>query len=122
MVRLYLASALQRVPAARRWEVLEGLAAREEDAGDHNLPLMVWYAAEPLAEVDMGRALDLAQGARLPRIFSFMAQRLGAIGTQDALRVLTDRLGRTTDGAQQAELLKGITAIVGRENEKDTTK
>lgn len=124
MVRLYLASALQRIPAGRRWEVLEELAAHEEDAEDHNLPLMVWYAAEPLAEVDMVRALELAERGRLPRIFSFMVQRVGAIGTQDALRVLTDRLGRTTDGAQQAELLKGITAIVGRQTgkEKETTK
>jgi hypothetical protein len=124
MVRLYLASALQRIPAGRRWEVLEELAAHEEDAEDHNLPLMVWYAAEPLAEVDMVRALELAGGSRLPRIFSFMVQRVGAIGTQDALRVLTDRLGRTTDAAHQTELLKGITAIVGRETgkEKETTK
>ena len=37
-----------------RWAVLEGLVAHAEDAGDHNLPLMYWYAAEPLADVDAG--------------------------------------------------------------------
>jgi hypothetical protein len=41
LVRLYLASALQRAPAAKRWEILAGLMAHEEDAGDQNLPLMV---------------------------------------------------------------------------------
>ncbi len=32
LVRLYLASALQRVPLAKRWNVLEGLFAHAEDA------------------------------------------------------------------------------------------
>ena len=42
-----LASAMQRVPAEKRWDVVAGLLSRSEDASDHNLPLMVWYAAEP---------------------------------------------------------------------------
>jgi putative membrane-bound dehydrogenase-like protein len=112
LVRLYLASALQRVPAAKRWDVVAALAARTEDAGDQNQPLMVWYAAEPLAEVDMARAMALGLEAKLPRLFSFTVQRIAAIRTQDALRVLTDRLGRTEDPAQQSELLEGISQIV----------
>ena len=49
VVRLYLASALQRLPLDERWEIVEGLVGHAEDAADHNLPLMYWYAAEPLA-------------------------------------------------------------------------
>ena len=49
VVRLYLASALQRLPLENRWEILAGLVGHAEDAADHNLPLMYWYAAEPLA-------------------------------------------------------------------------
>src|SRR5262249_28093224 len=49
VVRLYLASAAQRLPLADRWELLGNLLAHAEDAADHNLPLMYWYAAEPLA-------------------------------------------------------------------------
>jgi hypothetical protein len=41
-------------------------------------------------------------------------QRIAAIGTQEALRVLTDRLGRTEDAAQQKELLSGISKIVNK--------
>ncbi len=52
VVRLYLASALQRLPAAQRWDVLEGLVKHNEDATDHNLPLMYWYAATPLADLN----------------------------------------------------------------------
>jgi putative membrane-bound dehydrogenase-like protein len=112
LVRLYLASALQRVPAEKRWDVVTGLVARGEDADDQNQPLMVWYAAEPLAEADMSRALALSLESKLPRIFSFTVQRIASIRTQDALRVLTDRLGRTEDSAQQMELLEGINQIV----------
>ena len=56
VVRLDLASALQRMPLEKRWEILEGLVAHAEDATDHNLPLMDWYAAEPLAAADPARA------------------------------------------------------------------
>ena len=49
LVRLYLASALQRVPVEQRWDIATGLLAREEDRADLNLPLLTWYAAEPLA-------------------------------------------------------------------------
>jgi hypothetical protein len=41
-------------------------------------------------------------------------QRIAAIGTQEALRVLTDRLGRTEDASQQKELLGGISKIVNK--------
>ncbi len=55
VVRLYLASAMQRIPPDQRWEVMQNLAAHAEDVKDHNLPLMYWYAAEPLATVDANR-------------------------------------------------------------------
>jgi hypothetical protein len=113
-VRLYLASALQRVPVEKRWDVVTALLAHDEDAGDQNLPLMVWYAAEPVVALDMARALALAGGTKLPRIFAFTVQRIAAVGTQEALRALSDRLGRTTDKAQQVELANGVGQIVGK--------
>ena len=113
-MRLYLASALQRVPVDQRWDALTALFAHGEDAGDQNQPLMVWYAAEPVVPLDMPRALALAAGSQLPRLFTFTVQRISAVGTDDALRVLTDRLGRTTDQAQRLDLVDGITQIVGK--------
>lgn len=114
LVRLYLASALQRVPAAERWETLAALLAHEEDDADHNLPLMVWYAAEPLAELDMSRALTLAAAAKLPRVFTFTVQRIAAFKTPDALRLLAEQLARTTNPAQQLDLVNGLSQIVGK--------
>jgi hypothetical protein len=114
LVRLYLASGLQRVPVEKRWDVLEALMTHAEDASDPNLPLMVWYAAEPLVALDMPRAITLAGNSKLPRLFSFAAQRIGAIGSQDALRVLADRLGQTADPVRQKDLAGAIVQIVGR--------
>jgi hypothetical protein len=109
---LYLASALQRVPVEKRWDTVEALLSHAEDSADHNLPLMVWYAAEPLADVDMGRALTLAAGSKLPRIFPFAVQRVAAIKTPAALTVLAERLARTADTTQQTELVNGLSQIV----------
>ena len=118
LVRVSLASALQRVPAAKRWEVVAGLLARAEDALDHNQPLMVWYAAEPLADLNMERALTLALDSKLPRVFPFMVQRIAAIRTQEAVRVLAERLARTTDPAQQLELVNGLSQVVSKPDVK----
>ena len=113
LVRLYLASGLHRVAVEKRWDVLAGLFAHDEDAADPNLPLMMWYAAEPSVPLDMPRALDLAASTRLPNLFSYTVRRIAAVGTQDALRALTDRLGRTTDPARQKDLADGIVQLVG---------
>jgi putative membrane-bound dehydrogenase-like protein len=112
LVRLYLASALQRVPVEKRWPILEALVARQEDAADHNLPLMVWYAAEPMAEANMERALALALGSTLPRIFTFTVQRIAAIGTPAAIRLLAGQLTRPVTAEQQRDLVNGLNEIM----------
>jgi putative membrane-bound dehydrogenase-like protein len=76
LVRLYLASALQRLPVAQRGGVAGALLAHAEDAADHNLPLMIWYGVEPLAAADPLRAVELAQHSRIPLVRRFIARRL----------------------------------------------
>src|SRR5262249_30622472 len=83
--RLYLASAARRLPTASRWAILEGLLSHKEDANDHNLPLMYWYAAEPLAAEDAGKALGLASKAQIPILLPFMTRRVASIGRPEAL-------------------------------------
>jgi hypothetical protein len=77
-VRLALASALQRLPAAQRWPVAEALAGRGEDAGDANLPLMIWYGIEPLVAGDPDRAAGLLTKARIPLVRQYIARRIAA--------------------------------------------
>jgi putative membrane-bound dehydrogenase-like protein len=76
VVRLHLASALQRLPLEPRWPIVERLAAHAEDADDANIPLMVWYAAEPLVPANPERAVRLLAGAKIPVVRENIARRL----------------------------------------------
>ncbi len=108
VVRLYLASALQRLPLHNRWQIAEGLVSHAGDATDHNLPLMYWYGVEPLAGLDASRAAKLAFGAKIPRIQEFMARRIGAIGTPESMALLVDLLGQAARSSERSSLLTGI--------------
>jgi len=76
VVRRYLASTLQRIPPDQRWEILIRLVRHEEDAADHNLPMMYWYAAEGCVATDPDRGLELLKGCRIPKVREFIAHRL----------------------------------------------
>jgi putative membrane-bound dehydrogenase-like protein len=117
VVRLALASALQRMPLEDRWPILEALVDHSEDSDDHNLPLMYWYAAEPLAAADPARALKLAQGAKVPKILPFMVRRVAAIGTPEALAKLIEALDDADRSDIRRTILLGINeALKGRRN------
>ena len=108
VVRLYLAAALARLPLDQRWDIAEGLVGHAGDAADHNLPLMYWYAVEPLAALDLSRAARLASGSNIPLIREFMARRIGAIGTRESIALLVDALDRASGSAERFSLLTGI--------------
>jgi putative membrane-bound dehydrogenase-like protein len=76
VVRLYLASALQRLPLDDRWAIAQGLVSHAGDADDHNLPLMDWYGIEPLVPADKARALKLAAASQIPLLRQYIARRL----------------------------------------------
>src|SRR5262249_3679799 len=115
-VRLYLASALQRLPAPRRWEVAEALVAHGEDADDPNLPLMNWYAVAPLVPTDVARAVDLAARSAVPLVRRSIAHRAAVVaGPSAGLAALVERLGRLDNPAARRDLLLGIhDALRGR--------
>src|SRR5690606_17029422 len=71
LVRLYLNSAVQRIEPESRWEIVAGLISHYGDVNDHNLPLMNWYAFEPLTDLDMERAMQMAVDAEQPTILQF---------------------------------------------------
>jgi putative membrane-bound dehydrogenase-like protein len=110
VVRLYLASGAQRLPLESRGQVVRELIAHAEDAADPNLPLMIWYAAEPLADVNAGNALHLASHTEIPQILSFMARRISSAGTPEAIATVIDRLADTEDVTKQRMMLQGLQA------------
>lgn len=105
VVRLYVASAAQRVPPAQRWDIVDGLVGHAEDANDQNLPFMAWYALEPLATVDARRALALGLGSPIPALRSFIARRVAAIGSDDALALLVEAIGKADNAPLQLTVL-----------------
>jgi hypothetical protein len=76
VVRLRLASRMQRLDLASRWPIAEALAAQPENANDANLPLMIWYGIEPAIMEDRERALSLLVKAKIPLVREYIARRL----------------------------------------------
>ncbi len=115
VVRLELASACQRLPLAERWPILTALMAHAEDTTDPNLPLMNWYAFEPLAALDPGRALQVAVGAKQPNILPFTVRRVAALGTPEAMGVLVDVLQAADGSGRRRVILEAVNlAFQGR--------
>ncbi|MBI3876605.1 MAG: hypothetical protein HY300_11765 [Verrucomicrobia bacterium] len=78
VVRLDLASACQRLRLEQRAPIVEALLAHAEDANDHNLPLMYWYAAEPLVGADPAKGALLLAKTKIPVVREFIAKRMTA--------------------------------------------
>jgi len=108
LVRLHLASSLQRIAPASRWNALSALLARSEDAADPNLPFMAWYALEPLFEVDRARATRMASGCRLPFVRRSIARR--AAGDLDSFLEVIAGAG---EPEVQLDLIEGL--LIGLE-------
>ncbi len=75
-VRMYLASALQRVDDSTAWRIAEGLATQAEDADDHNIPRLIWFGLEPRVMKDPKRALELARVSAIPMLTRHIVRRL----------------------------------------------
>ncbi|WP_341224549.1 PVC-type heme-binding CxxCH protein [uncultured Arcticibacterium sp.] len=88
LVRLYLTSAMMRLAPEERWKAMEILIQKEQDADDHNLPLMYWYCIEPLAELDASKALDLSEKAKVPNLLKYMIKRVAAMNSTTSKQVL----------------------------------
>lgn len=105
VVRLHLASALQRLPHDKRWDIAAGLLSHAEDAKDANIPLMVWYGIEPAIGADQSRAMALLKDAKLPLVREFIARRL-ALEPGPLVKLL----GETNDDDLQRDVLRGLNA------------
>jgi hypothetical protein len=111
LVRLYLTAGLMRMPLEQRWKILDILVKKEEDMKDHNLPLMLWYSAEPLAELNMEKLIGLAESAKMPHFLKYTIQRIGAMNTDDAkklLRELASRLGHKHENHENVLLIEKL--------------
>jgi putative membrane-bound dehydrogenase-like protein len=115
VVRLYLASALQKLKLDNRWEIATALAKVAADAKDPNIPHMLWFGIEPLVIKDAKRALQLANSTNIPSISNKIARRLV---DADQLELLVDGLQDQTKN--QIHLLEGMyLGMAGRTDLKE---
>jgi putative membrane-bound dehydrogenase-like protein len=110
LVLTYLASALQRLPLAERWTLAAKLAAHQEFADDHVLPLMIWYGVEPAVPVSPAAATELALSAKLPKLSTFIVRRItGELARNpQAADPLVDLLSNTNDAGLRRVILTGM--------------
>ncbi len=114
VVRLYLASALQRMDVERRWAVAVELVEHGEDVDDHNLPKMVWFGVEPSVSEDPIRALRLAVSSKIPLITRHIARRLS---DADELELVVEAI--RDNPIARLDLLQGMRdSLAGRYDAK----
>ena len=103
VVRLYLASVLQRLNHAARWSVAGELMLHAEDAADQNLPTLLWLGVEPLVAENPALALERAGRGSIPLVAQYVARRTV---DADALEPLVAAIGTTT--TMLPSLLEGM--------------
>ncbi|MGH7946856.1 MAG: PVC-type heme-binding CxxCH protein, partial [Opitutaceae bacterium] len=109
LVRLALATVLQRLPSASRVELALALGSRREDAADHNLPLMIWYGLIPLGGTDPHALARIAAECELPVTRKLAARRLTE-EIEQSPAALNDLLTAATEKGEalQADIMAGI--------------
>ncbi|MEO5999520.1 MAG: PVC-type heme-binding CxxCH protein [Chitinophagaceae bacterium] len=103
VVRLYLASALQRISKEPRWSIAGELMKHPEDSADHNLPKMIWFGMEPLVKENADRALSLAATCEIPMLAEFISRRTVDADSTEKLVAWIAKNPKT-----QISLLKGM--------------
>ncbi|MEM9656857.1 MAG: PVC-type heme-binding CxxCH protein, partial [Planctomycetota bacterium] len=78
LVRLTLASTLQRMPSGRRGPLAMELVKDADYANDRDLPLLVWYGLIPLGEHDPAALVDVARQCRWPTTLRAIARYLAS--------------------------------------------
>jgi putative heme-binding domain-containing protein len=108
IVRLEVAAALQRLPLSDRWDVAEVLLSNADDAKDHNIPLMIWYAVEPLVADHPARAMQFAKTSAIPLVKRFLIRR--AASDNELLPHAVALLNESKDAESQLLVLEEILA------------
>lgn len=112
IVHLALASGLQRLPLEKRLGLAEALASTPKHSADANIPLMIWYAIEPLVSANDQAAQSFLVAARIPLVRQLTAQRLAL---RLALGPAISGILRAPDSTAEADIIEGLyEALQGR--------
>ncbi|MBX7206832.1 MAG: c-type cytochrome [Verrucomicrobiaceae bacterium] len=112
LVRLHLASALQRLPLEARWPIAAALAKHEEDANDRQQPLMIWYGIEPAVAADPAKGVELIAAAKIPTVRRLVVRRITEDFEKNSAAVdALVALATTTESARD-DILRGMSAAL----------
>lgn len=114
IVRLYLASAINRLEPEERWGIAQGLLNHESDNKDRNIPLVAWYGIEPLVAKDPARALGLASQSRLELVSQYIVRRAAA--DAEGLEALVAQMTTWPLPKQKETLEQVLQSMEGRVN------
>lgn len=129
LVRLALASTLQRLAVEQRLELAKPLARRQSDADDHNLPLMLWYGLMPVVDRPVANAgpnvaagplamARFASDVTFPVTCRLIARRL-AESIDESPHAVEELLAGALKNSKLPEVLQGLTlGLAGRHRVK----
>ena len=109
LVLTYLASALQKLPLSRRWQLARNLVQQAQFADDRVLPTMIWYGIEPAVPEDPGAALACIRNSRMPKVSRYVARRLAyelESDSETVSRLLS--IAVKASGEQRRAILSGL--------------
>ncbi len=75
VVSRYLASVSGRMTLEQREPVLRGIVSHKNFQEDKNIPLLTWYALEPIVGQDPQEGLEIALGSGWEKLIGFAARR-----------------------------------------------
>jgi len=105
IVRVYLASALQKLSYPDRWELATVLASDAAIQSDKNLPLMIWFGVKDAAAADPAKALAFMDGCKLDSSLRFTARVISeTAATPENLAALLEK----TRKLQQPLIAQGM--------------
>jgi putative membrane-bound dehydrogenase-like protein len=109
VVRVALASGLQRLPTDKRDPIIAGLIRHPEDAKDANLPLMIWYGIAPTLGTDANRGADLIAAAEIPLVRQYITRFLATPVDSDISPLIALlSLAREHSASRDLDVLRGL--------------
>ena len=106
LVRIELASALQRLPLHSRFPLALALSERENDASDRQQSLMIWYGIAEAVSKYPDEAVKLALASKLPTVTRLITRRL-AEDLEKTPGPVNELLSRVSD-ENRLSILRGL--------------
>jgi putative heme-binding domain-containing protein len=110
-VRLALASAVQRFALEDRAPILSGLLSQDDHIDDRFLTLMIWYALEPMIELNRTAFLKYAITSENPLLSQYVVRR-AADAARPHLDDVVDTILGAPNGTIRKHMLRGLLSSI----------